>query len=152
MNACEDFFEVVLTGHVFAAAMELLGMSSIDDVPSSTIIQSPEDVWMKDDSERKVMVMEVASIIIDQNVDLSTKFAESQTQISTSTDSVYAYSCGTLSLGLIFKEFKDAIREGDGDCVLLGWKYLFLLFKASGQRNYSIEAFTLHSQYHLILT
>ena len=41
MNACEDFFEVVVTGHIIASAMELLGMSSIDDVPSSTIIESP---------------------------------------------------------------------------------------------------------------
>ena len=48
-------------------------------------------------------------------------------------------------------EFKDSIREGDGDRVLLVWKYLFLLFKASGRRNYSVEAFTLLSQYHLIL-
>ena len=153
MNACEDFFEVVVVRHVIASAMELLGMSSIDDLPSFTITQSPEDVWMKDNSERKAIVMEVASSIVDQNVDLSTKFVESQTQISTSacSDSVYAYSCETLSLGLLFMEFKDAIREGDSDRVLLVWKYLFLLFKASGRRNYSIEAFTLISQYHLIL-
>ena len=94
---------------------------------------------MKDDSERKAIIMEVASTIVDQNVDLSTKFAESQTQMPTSacTDNVNAYS---FSLGLLFMEFKDAIREGDGDHVLLVWKYLFLLFKASGRRNYSIEA------------
>ena len=118
MNACEDFFEVVVTGHVIACAMELLGMSSIDEVPSTTVIQSPEDVWMKDDSERKAIVTEIASIIVDQNVDLSTNFAEFRTEISTSTDSVYAYSCETLSLGLLFMEFKDAIQEDDGDRVL----------------------------------
>ena len=153
MNACEDFFEVVVTGHIIASAMELLGMSSIDDVPSSTIIESPEEVWMKDDSERKAIIMEVASTIVDHNVDLSTKFAATQTQVPTSTctDNVNAYSCETLSLGLLFMEFKDAIREGDGDRVFLVWKYLFLLFKASGRRNYSLEAFTLLSQYHLIL-
>lgn len=70
---------------------------------------------------------------------------------SACTDNVNAYSCETLSLGLLFMEFKDAIREGDGDHVFLVWKYLFLLFKASGRRNYSIEAFILLSQYHLIL-
>ena len=69
MNACEYFLEDVVNGHVIASAMELLGMSSIDDVPSSTIIQSPEDIWMKDNSERKAIVMEVASIIVDQHVD-----------------------------------------------------------------------------------
>ena len=35
MNAREDFFELVVTGHVIACAMQLLGMSSIDEIPSS---------------------------------------------------------------------------------------------------------------------
>ena len=38
MNACEDF-ELVVTGHVIACAMQLLGMSSIDEIPLSTVIQ-----------------------------------------------------------------------------------------------------------------
>lgn len=46
MNACEDFFEVV-TGHIVASAMDLLGMSSIDNVPSSIVIQFPGKVWMR---------------------------------------------------------------------------------------------------------
>ena len=66
----------------------------------------------------------------------------------TCTDNVNEYFCETLSLGLLFK---DAIWEGDGDRVFLLWKYLFLWLKASRRRNYSIEAFTLLSQYHLIL-
>ena len=69
MNACEDFFELVVTGHVVSCAMQLLGMSSIDEIPSSTVIQSPEDAWMKDDSERKSILMEVATLIVEQNVD-----------------------------------------------------------------------------------
>ena len=47
--------------------------------------------------------------------------------------------------------FKDAIREGDGNRVLLVWKFLFLIFKASKRKNYAIEAFTLLAQYYLIL-
>ena len=56
-----------------------------------------------------------------------------------------------LSLGLLYLDFKDAVREGDGDRVLLAWKYFFLLFKVSGRKNYAIEAFTLLSQYHITL-
>lgn len=65
---------------------------------------------------------------------------------------MYSYSCKVLSLGLLFLEFKYAIRHGDGDCdfIVVVWKYFLLLFKASKRSNYSIEAFTL-SQYHLIL-
>ena len=55
MNACEDFFKLVVTGHIMACAMEVLGMSSIDAIPSSSIIPSPEEACMKDDSERKWM-------------------------------------------------------------------------------------------------
>ena len=42
------------------------------------------------------------------------------------------------------------MKEGDGGRVLLEWKYFMLLFKASGRKNYAIEALTLLSQ-HLIL-
>lgn len=56
-----------------------------------------------------------------------------------------------VSLGLLYLDFKDAVREGDGERVLLDWKYLFLLFKASGRKNYAIEAITLLTQYHITL-
>lgn len=157
MNACEDFFELVVTGHVVACAMHLLGMSSIDEIPSSTVIQSPEDALMKDDSERKSILIEVATLIVEQNVDLSTSFSDSQSSNlakqspATDSDSVYAYSSEVLSLGLLFLEFKDSIRPADGDRDFIVWKYFLLLFKASKRTNYSIEAFTLLSQYHLIL-
>ena len=45
-----------------------------------------------------------------------------------------------LILGLLWHCYYDAIKEGDGDCVMLIWKYLLLVFKASCRRNYSIEA------------
>lgn len=106
--------------------MELLGMSAVDEVPSSAVIKSPEDAWMKDDSERKSILMDVASLLVEQHVDLSINFSESQSStLPARSDSVYAYSCETLSLGLLFLEFKDAIREGDGDRVMRVWKYFF---------------------------
>ena len=58
-----------MTGHVIACALQLVGMSSIDEIPSSTVIQSPEDALMKDDSERKSILMELATLIVEQNVD-----------------------------------------------------------------------------------
>lgn len=42
---------------------------------------------------------------------------------------VYDYACEVTSLGLFYLDMKDAVREGDGDRVLLHWKYLLLLFK-----------------------
>ena len=43
------------------------------------------------------------------------------------------------------------MREGDGDRVLLIWKYFMLIFKAMGHRNYAAEAFTVLSQYQITL-
>lgn len=96
-------------------------MSSVDAVPSSDIIPSPDEVWMRDDSDRKSILMDVASAIVDQHVNLSTHFADSSSDESTlphttrkHPDSVYAYSCEVLTLGLLFLEFKDSIK-GDED-------------------------------------
>ena len=148
MNACEEFFELVVTGYVVASAMELLGMSSVDDVPSSTI-QSPEDAWMKDDSERKSILMEVASLIVEQNVNLSTMFSEAQSTNLSSQPPDNAYSCETLSLELY--SFLNLRMPSEKEMEIVFWKYLLLLFKASNRTNYSIEALTLLSQYHLVL-
>ena len=71
VNACEDFLELVVTGHVVACAMKILGMSAVNEIPSSAVIDTPEDVWMKDDMDRKAILRDVASLIVDECVDLS---------------------------------------------------------------------------------
>ena len=136
MNACEDFLELTVMGYITACAMELLGITAIDEIPTSGVIEKPEEAWMKDDRERLSTSMDVAKLIVEQHVDLSATFSESQSNILPATsDGVHAYSFETLSLGLLFMEFKDAIREGDGNRVLRVWKYFLLLFKAADRKN-----------------
>ncbi len=65
---------------------------------------------------------------------------------NTKEDCVYNYACSMLSLGLVFQEFEDAIREGDGDREERIWKLLLLIFKAKVRRKgsrtkYAFEAF-----------
>lgn len=43
------------------------------------------------------------------------------------------------------------MREGDGDRVMLTWKYFFLIFKATGHTNYALESLTLLTQYFVTL-
>ena len=62
------------------------------------------------------------------------------------------YSKQLLGLGCFYMEFCDAIREGDGERVLRCWRYLLLIFKTSGRRNYGIEALRMLSQYEFELT
>jgi len=58
------------------------------------------------------------------------------------------YATETLTLGLIWLAFNDAVAEGDGDRVLLCWKFLLVIFRVKGQRNYCKEAIVLLMQYH----
>lgn len=151
VNAAEDFLEVVITGHILAAVMTYLGMSSLHDSPSSSMI-SPS-VWMEDDAVRRDILEDISTHIVEEHVDLETVFKPSKPSSSESTakSTVYNYACEVTSLGLLFLDFKDAVREGDGDRVLLLWKYLMVVFKASGRKNYAIEGLTLLAQYHFIL-
>lgn len=50
-NACEDFFSLVVTSHILCAAMEHLGMESLDSDPNSQSI--PEYVRLCSVPERK---------------------------------------------------------------------------------------------------
>jgi len=59
------------------------------------------------------------------------------------------YTTEVLTLGLLWWEFKDAIKEGNGNRVLCYWKFLF---KAKNHTNYSKEAIILLSQYYCLLS
>ena len=61
-------------------------------------------------------------------------------------DAVKEYAKEVLSLGLLFMEFNDSIREGDGCRILRCWRYFLPLFKASYRTNYAVEAITLLAQ------
>lgn len=63
---------------------------------------------------------------------LSVEF--STTDNTDPVDTVYSYACETLSLGLLYSELRDAIKEGDGNRVMLVWKFL-LLIKFSRPQN-----------------
>ena len=78
-------------------------------------------------------------------------FNENEKPKSPADDGVLDYTKETLTLSLLYAEFDDAIREGDGIQIIHCWKFLFLVFKASNHTNYSIEALTLLAQYYILL-
>ena len=104
---------------------------------------------MEDDSVRCNILEDISSHIVNSHVDLATTFKQPKDRAGEGT--VYDYACEALSLGILIIDFKDAIKEGDGDRILSIWKYLMLLFKASGRKKYAIEALTLLSQYFILL-
>jgi L1 cell adhesion molecule like protein len=67
-------------------------------------------------------------------------------------DEVQRHAMKFLSYGLLYWEFSDSIREGDGLRILRCWRYLLFFFKASKRYNYSIEAHNMLAQYHFWLS
>ena len=37
-NACDDFLEIVMTGHILSAALKAFGMKTLTDQPSKTLL------------------------------------------------------------------------------------------------------------------
>lgn len=67
-------------------------------------------------------------------------------------DGVRAYALDFLSLGLLWVAFRDAIKEGDGNRLLLHWKLLLVVFKSANRPNYGKEAVKLLIQQKHILS
>ena len=79
---------------------------------------------------------------------------ESETEMETDPEgssgqgsgTVNSYAVDILSLGLLWYGFKDATKEGDGDRIILYYKFLLPIFRSLKCRNYCVEAFHLLTQ------
>ena len=56
-------------------------------------------------------------------------------------DFVHNYACAVLNDGMLMLEFRDAIYEGDGNCILRVCKFLLLQFRYAGRKKHALEAF-----------
>lgn len=88
-------------------------------------------------------VIDVAKSIVDKFVRLP-----STTPTNECDDGVYVYATELLSLGLLWHGFHDATKESDGDRLFCYWKFLYIIFKSTGHRNYAKEAINLLMQYY----
>ena len=70
----------------------------------------------------------------------------------TSVDGVFAYASAVLNDGLLLLEFKDAIREGDGQRILRCWKAFLLYFHFARHHNYANEAVRMLSAVYALAT
>lgn len=114
MKAAEDFLTVVVHAFTVAAGEAIQAISN------------------------RRCVQDLARAVVDSFVSLDLFTGHSQT--TAATDGVQAYAKEVLTLGMIWWGFHDAIREGDGERVITYWRFLLVLFKAGGRRNYSCEA------------
>lgn len=147
-NACEDFIDTVVSGHVLAAAMSTFGMMYTGDTPVDGIV--PEDLWMETDEVRKEWLYRLCKQVYDRFIAIS--LDTSVGFVHTNDDSVSSYAIQLLRIGIIYLEFADAIREGDGQRVLRCWRYFLPIFRASNSTNYSCEALHFLYQHKYILS
>ena len=150
MKATEDFFETVLSGYIIAAAKEVMATDDLHDcnAVAKALVEKVVDISLppiepspSDDQESPSHDQE--SPADDQ---------ESSSHLSyVNHDSVYAYAVDFLIMGLLWHGFHDSIRHGDGDRIVIYWKFLMVLFKEEGHFNYAKEGFGLVAQ-SLLLT
>lgn len=121
--------------------MEVLGMNTVDQWPSFI----PDHVWLCDKNERQKLMDSILSSIIDKFVDIK----YNSPHASANGDQVMMYTKQMFSIGCLYLEFADAIKEGDGDRVLRCWRYFLIIFHNSNRKNYAKEAVLLlhHHKY-----
>ena len=128
-NACEDFLLVVTSASIITATMKVLKMKSVNDKPtaSTAIGLKPDDVWMLDIESQKKTLDAVCNQVVKEFVEFSFHYETPE-----GDDAVTSYAKKLLSLGCFYLEYRDAIKEGDGLCVLRCWRYLLPIFYGTG--------------------
>ena len=147
VNSCEEFLMIVIKAHVVAAAMEVMGMTDLNDQPNESII--PPGVT------GSAVIESVAEVIISDYVDLDVtldtpKQKSKRKATDKDIDRVQEYAKDVLSMGLLYLQFQESISDGAGKRVFIVWKFLLLIFRATGHTNYALEAFTLLCQYYYL--
>ena len=137
---------ITITGHILSAALKEFGMVTLDSQPSEGIIPCPENVLTQSDGERKSLLEKLSRIVVEK---YTNHFFNST--VCSSGDSVCDYTSYLMSIGCMYMLFRDAIREGDGDRVLLYYRYLLPLFINAGRHNYANDCLNLLCQYYFDL-
>lgn len=144
-NASDDFFTLVVVTHFLASAMKKLGMKTLEDIPVHEEFNA--NSWMATNADRRSSLYSFCQELIADHVSFSLSIKSSSTD-----DGVLNYAKELMSLGIFYINFKDAIREGSGERVLLCWKYLFPLFRVTNRRNYTCEVFSMLYSYYFTLS
>ena len=88
-------------------------MSSLEDSPSQFV---PENAWLLTDKEKEDLLSCICKKIL--NTFCSIKYHVDAPTNDTKQDQVLLYASEIFSLGLLYMEFLNAIREGDGTRII----------------------------------
>ena len=127
LKAAEDFFLVVLHAHIVAAAKVILSQKNTTDVAA-----------ISKQTVEQYITIDVPSV----TESVSVKYK----------DKVYLYAVELMTLGMLWHNFHDSIKEADGNRLIRNWKFNLLIFKATGRKNYSKKALNLLLQINYFLS
>ena len=140
MNAADDFLQSVLFAYATAAMATFFGMNSTTDEPSihrwnAPLVLVETAKW----TYLNKQLTKLVSTHVMPRLTFTLKVKEENSSPD-SNSSVQNYVWGLLTDLLVAEEFRDAIREGDGDRVFRLWKLFQLYFRASGHTKYAFES------------
>ena len=131
--------QVILKGHVIAAALHYFKMKSVDDDLPPQVIGDLKQLRV---CQRKDYFNKIVENVIKDVVKLPNN-PGTKSEADDKPDGVFKYAQEVLTYTLLYAELEDAIKEGDGPRVIRCWKFLLLIFKASNRSKYALEAATL---------
>ena len=67
---------------------------------------------------------------------------------------MFNYQTSLLEIGMVIKNFFNAVNEGDGERIFRSWKFMLIHLKADGGRSkkYALGAFYLVAQFYSLLS
>ena len=127
-NVCDAFFRLTLQCHM--AALKLFELDSRTSLPPPEL--QHEQVSKSSVQESNLILRKYSHALVDLQLHMNSSEA-----LVVIDDKINAYAIELLTLGLLYVEFTDAIREADGNQIYNCWKFMFPLFRASGRTNYA---------------
>ncbi len=126
-------------------------MKTTHDLPEGGMA---EDSWLLPESEREEMISNICKKVLDRYCTIRHNNIENDPDDSPDeySDQVKLYASEVLTLGLLYFEFCDAIREGDGTRIIRCYRYFLLMLKHSHKTNYSNEVLLMLYQIEFALT
>lgn len=145
-----DFFHSVAKAHVLGAPLLYFGMESKDSKPSNNPWH-PTLPMTTSQHHWQYLYKVVGSFVEEFIMPSFSLSVGDKEKVPDSEHSVRNYTCSFMADLLFIEEFKDTVREGDGDRMLRVRKFLLLYFRSTGHTKYTYEAVTLLAQSSALL-
>ena len=179
VNGSVEFLSKYTDSLIVCAVLEHFGMDDVDSEPTRNVYD--KDTMEPTEYVRKQLNLIVDTFAIHEGPDftaepsklvcphckkeylqlqglrkhMKNKHNSSGTAVQSSTgkeDSIFNYSCAALSMCLLWKDFEDARKHGDGERTIRLYKFLMLYFKLANKTKYTYHSLRLLAQVKCILS